>query len=104
MDEQHRGAEKSGATPEGESAVGRLAALLARYGSLADMCLTRALPSSPQRSRATWLGFSKGSYATGVGKPSALGPAFSFKASVNSCKLETICGALVNTAEASFSA
>jgi len=43
-------------------------------------------------------------YATGVGKPSALGPAFSFKASVNSCKLETICGALVKTAEASFSA
>ena len=29
-------------------------------------------------------------YATDVGKPSAFGPAFSFKASVNSCKLETI--------------
>jgi len=45
-----------------------------------------------------------GVYATGVGKPSALGPTFSFNASVNSCKLETICGALVKTAEASFSA
>src|SRR5438270_12783341 len=90
--------------PEYESAVGRLAALLARYRSLTDMRLTRALPSSPQRSRATWLGFSKGSYATGFGKPSALGPAFSFKASVNSCRLETICGALVRTVEASFSA
>src|SRR5947207_8080879 len=43
-------------------------------------------------------------YATGVGKPSAFGPAFSFRASVNSCKLETICGALVKTVEASFSA
>src|SRR5437762_14374840 len=43
-----------------------------------------------------------GVYATGVGKPSALGPTFSFNASVNSCKLETICGALVKTAEASF--
>ena len=43
-------------------------------------------------------------YARGVGKPSALGPAFSFKASVNSCKLETICGALANTVEANFSA
>ena len=30
--------------PEDESAVGRLAALLARYRSLTDMRLTRALP------------------------------------------------------------
>ena len=43
-------------------------------------------------------------YATTFGTPSVLGPAFSLKASVNSCKLETICGALVNTVEASFSA
>ena len=31
-------------------------------------------------------------------------PAFSFKVWVNSCKLETICGALLNTVVASFSA
>src|SRR5205085_7711521 len=43
-------------------------------------------------------------YAIVVGKPSVFGPAFSFKASVNSCKLETIWGALVRTVEASFSA
>ena len=45
-----------------------------------------------------------GDYAIVVGKPSVFEPAFSFKASVNSCKLETIWGALVRTVEASFSA
>src|SRR5437588_12252205 len=66
----------------------------------------RALPGKeePHPAAETKLHKGAGVYATGVGKPSALGPAFSFKASVNSCKLETICGALVNTVEASFSA
>ena len=39
----------------------------------------------------------------GVGMASGFGPAFSFKAWVNSCRLETICGAFVSTVLASFS-
>ena len=42
------------------------------------------------------------SYAP-AGMPSGFGPAFSFNACVNSCRLETICGAFVSTVLASFS-
>ena len=59
-DEQPRRGEKRH-NPEGEDALGWLAALLAPYRSLWTCSSARVLPSSPKRSRATWLSTSSGS-------------------------------------------
>ena len=47
---------------------------------------------------------SRRNYLAGSATPPGVIPAFSFRACVNSCKLETICGAFVSTFVASFSA
>jgi hypothetical protein len=59
-DEQRRRGEKA-AQPEGRGRLG-LSGGVARFSQvLVDMLVARALPSSPRRPRATWLGTSTGS-------------------------------------------
>jgi hypothetical protein len=60
IDEQRRRGEKA-AQPGGRERFG-LSGYVARSSQVtADMLVTRALPSSPKRSRAAWLGTSTGS-------------------------------------------
>jgi hypothetical protein len=60
-DEQRRRGEKA-AQPGGRERFGLSGGYVARSSQLAaDMLVARALPSSPKRSRAAWLGTSTGS-------------------------------------------
>jgi len=70
-----------------------------RAGRIESAFAVSGADKSDPRKRAARAGF----YPP-LGMPSGLGPAFSFKACVNSCRLETICGAFVSTVLASFSA
>jgi hypothetical protein len=60
IDEQRRKGEKA-AQPGGRERFGLSGGVARSSRVAADMLVARALPSSPKRSRATWLGTSTGS-------------------------------------------